>query len=167
MGVPTSHIHFAPKQAQSFHKIYVACCSKTHIGAEWDSVSRTVLPRVVRGCHNMHNVSHVRLLTRLMGLRWITDRVWPRSMMSVWLWPLHWTDHNWALAVSGPAVSTARRCPAPQDGRASALPALLPGLLRFGLVDTKSGPCFNLSVSPWSQATSGLWGPHTDQGSSE
>ena len=34
MGVPTSHIHFAPKQAQSFHKIYSACCSKTHGRAE-------------------------------------------------------------------------------------------------------------------------------------
>ena len=39
MGVPTSHIHFAPKQAQSFHKIYMACCSKTHSGGRLDTHS--------------------------------------------------------------------------------------------------------------------------------
>ena len=50
MGVPTSHIHFAPKQAQSFHKIYVACCSKTHCGVK---------------CYSQHTVLGVRVLPRV------------------------------------------------------------------------------------------------------
>lgn len=75
MGVPTSHIHFAPKQAQSFHKIYTACCSKTDGSAEGGRhrLSSQVLPRVPGGqgmsryVTLCHDVSHAGPLTMLMG----------------------------------------------------------------------------------------------------
>ena len=87
-----------------------------------------------------------QLLTRLRGPWCITDPVWPLSMMSVWLWPLHWTDHNWALAVvtsqNSPAVPGASRRP----GLCPACLTAWPAEVWFG--QHKVWPRFNLSVSP-------------------
>ena len=92
MGVPTSHIHFAPKQAQSFHKIYAACCSKTHSGGRETTQSLvTVHPRVSGDVTLRHDVSHA-------GLRAPDHDDGPPSasltLRDHSLWPQHWPEHN-------------------------------------------------------------------------
>ena len=49
MGVPVSHLHFAPKQAQSFHKIFMAFFVK--LTAEADSVSSRSSDPGDQRCH--------------------------------------------------------------------------------------------------------------------
>ena len=103
MGVPTSHIHFAPTQAQSFHKIYMACCSKTHRGGRLDthSLSLYLLPQV-RGCHGMSLCVTCRA-SRPWPCCWPpgTDHWSPHTRC---LWPQHSSDHNWAWAGTVPST---------------------------------------------------------------